>query len=200
MWGGESAWLVVFVNAILPKDWHSVAGKVFLTTIEAVTEFAKKNRLLPKDLLVRGMEAGYGKVKDLFAHEHPHTKEKIETVEAVAKAEATKTETVLEARQLDRDFRGGDKARRDAAHADLAETEAVIAELKLLKELQSAGVADFLKRPEGRRMLLKRLDAAGVVLYWNGENNDLRILPMPQTSGSLLNFPADSETESEDTP
>jgi hypothetical protein len=199
MWSGDLAWLVVFVQAVLPQDWHSFAGQAFRTAMQAIREFAEKNRLLPKDLAERGLEAGFRKVKVHFSHEHADARaaavEKAQAVGVSAIREAEQIEMVLEKRRQESASREGDEDRRIAAEADRAETEAARAELKFLDDLKRLGMAELLKRPEGAtlRKMLKRLDGAGVLPCWDEKNKNLTILPRPQDSPSLL--PPDSEPE-----
>lgn len=176
-------WLIVFVHAVLPKDWHALAGTAFRTTLQALREFAEKNKLLPKDLMVRGFEAIFGKFKSRDPHESPDTKEKIRTVETW---KADEDRRIAEAR--------ADEAE---ARAEQAKIEAATAGVKFLKELAEVPrpLPELLKRPEGAglRKFLKSLNDANVLLDWDEMNNNLKVLPKPKDSPSLLR--PDSEGE-----
>lgn len=198
MWAGELPWLVVLVHAVLPKDWHGIAGAAFQTALQAIREFAEKNRLLPKDLAERGLEAGFRKVKVHFTNEHADAAEKALAVGASAIREAEQIETVLENRRQESASWEGNEDRRIAAEADRAETEAVRAELKFLDDLRRLGMTELLKRPEGTalRKMLRRLDGAGVLTCWDEKNKNLMILPRPEDSPALLSLDPEPEDSS----
>lgn len=157
--------LVARVRALLPEDWQGQAGRRFRSGTAAISEFAEKNRISPRDLAEDAIELGRRKIEGSASQEHAEAqKNYAEATKAFTESEDTKLEIELKRRSLESEVSKKEAETREAhAIARLAEIKALEAHFDLNKRLRDEGmVVDRDERgnltisPTGKELLPRR--------------------------------------------
>lgn len=114
-------WLVAQIRALLPEDWHGVAGARFREKAMAVSEFMKRNDLCGNNIAEEAVGLGRRKLHGLA------NKEYASALKDFNESEKTAIEAELQRKAFE------SKIRQEEAAARKAEADADLAELEVLR-------------------------------------------------------------------